>query len=90
MTQTLADITQAYPPLHQHKMNKRLGNLNRMAGFYTHKIEQAPPEQAVMFQEFVVALNYATSVIKMHNKLTLKIAQNTKEDSHEVRPSSTR
>jgi len=66
---TKEELAKMYPLLNIPKMNRRLTNLSRMARFYNSKIEEAPPKQAELFNNFVVSLIYAESIIKSYQKL---------------------
>lgn len=74
MTQhQVKELAKSYPPPQADKLEKRLGQIERMSGFYRDKIQTAPEKQSIMFKGFVGALLYASDMIKMYRRLTKKL-----------------
>lgn len=67
------ELAKSYPPPQADKLEKRLGQIERMSGFYRDKIPTAPEKQSIMFKGFVGALLYASDMIKMYRRLTKKL-----------------
>lgn len=72
-------LIKSHPVPQDDKLERRLNRLRRMENFYIDKITEAPEKQALMFNGFVSALMYATTVIKMYRQLTKKLAELAEE-----------
>lgn len=70
----LLALAKANPVPSVTKMDRRLQRMERMAKFYSDKAPEAPEKQGKMFREFVSALIYAVSILKMYRRLTRKLA----------------
>ena len=74
-------LAATYPIPSEAKLERRMSRLARMERFYTEKQPDAPEKQAKMFGEFVNALRYAQTTLKIYRKLTKEIADEARTDS---------
>lgn len=79
--QHLRSIAIAHPVPSEHKVELRLASLERMKRFYEERIAVSTAIQSRMFREFIVAIVYAITIIKMYRKLTKRLAAELQDDS---------
>lgn len=84
----LEELARNHPVTQEEKIKRHAGRLQRMLNFYTNKLDEAPPKQAVMFEAFVSSLGYAISVINQYRNITLKLSELVEGDENENRPDS--
>lgn len=66
------------------KLKRNLARLERMANFYEEKIPSAPEKQAFLFRDFSTALFYSMTIIKMYQRLTMRIAELAEDIEYET------
>lgn len=86
--QPLRDIIAAHPVPAESKINKRLASLERMQAFYETKVSTAGITQFRIFREYVVAIVYAITVIKMYRKLTKRLAAELEREANNGKDST--
>lgn len=81
-------LAKAYPVPQPTKFDRRIKRLERMRVFYDAKIPEAPTAQAALFTGFVGAIMYAITILKMHRRLTNRLAELAGEETDETRTNS--
>lgn len=85
MTQLLADIkalSRGHPVLAQSKLDWRLRQLERMAGFYEAKAPESK-DGGALFRGFASAILYSITIIHMYRKLTNSLAALAESETDE-------
>lgn len=81
-------LAKSHPEPEVKKMDRRMNRLERMNRFYKEKAPKAPQRQSKLFLEFISAISYAITVIKMYRQLTRSLKTLTREVEDEDRLNS--
>lgn len=75
----IEELSRTYPPLNDRKSQRRVNTIERIAAFYEGKIPVVDEKASSMFRDFIGALKYAVTAIKMYRKVCEEINQLAQE-----------
>lgn len=80
----LQKLSKAYPPPATEKKQRQLKRISQMSSFYKTRAVDHEHEYhgAMKFIRFVDALAYASAIIRMYHKLTIKLAKLAQEEKN--------
>jgi len=67
--ETLQALIHSHPKHAPYTALERISQLERMMSFYVSKTEIAPHKQAMIFNGFISALEYAINTIKLYDQV---------------------
>ena len=74
-------IKRAHPPLNEQKNDMQIERLIKMADYYNKRVEENPDFNSRAFQNYIDALVYSITIIKMYRKLTKHIQELKSDDT---------